>query len=372
MRRSVFSKERGTLNPRRHLWSSIPYPLGESTAPGVARVVQLASNELAVSPSPSVREAYMQAANQLNRYAEPTCGDLVEALAENHGLATDTIVCGNGSAELINRLVIGFLEPGDEIVTHRYGYLYYSSAARIMGAQVVRAESSAFVDAAALLRSVSSRTKVMFVDNPNNPTGACLSSDDLRRLRLELREDILLVIDAAYAEFVSDDRYDAGHSLVRDFDNVCVLRTFSKIYGLAGVRVGWAHCSPVLADLLKGLAQPAVVSRPAQIAAKASLLEKDRVAALRADNSELRSMLTKSLRRLGWKPFESQGNFVLVSFGGIREASEMLRTLKNKGILVRNMAAYGLTDCLRFTVGTRSDMEYVSQVISCLDSEFKS
>jgi len=347
------------------------YPVGESTVEGVARVGNLASNENAVAPSAAVVAACRDAAAQTNRYPDVDYLHLRERIATTHGLEPARIVCTNGSSELITMLAAAYSGEGDEILMGLYGYLFFTTPACIAGAQPVRAPSPNLrFDIDAALAAVTPRTRILFLDNPNNPTGSCLSSQEVARLRAGLREDILLVLDGAYAEYVGNEGYEPGGRLVEAGDNTVMLRTFSKIHGLAGMRLGWGYAPPAVASVINRVRQPNNVSHIAQAAGIAALADRERVARLKAENARLRDGLRRDAASLGLETIASEANFVLVRFPDpARDAAAAYDYLKGRGIIARPMGAYGLDDCLRVTIGSAADMaDAVAGLKAYLDS----
>jgi histidinol-phosphate aminotransferase len=358
------------LLPRPGILDVQPYVGGEAKAPGINRVVRLASNENPLGCSPKAAEAYRALAGELHRYPDGGAKDLRETLARIHGLEASRIVCGAGSDELIALLVRAYAGEGDEVLYSRHGFLMYDIAARTAGARPVAApETDLTADVDALLGLVSPVTRIVFLANPNNPTGSYLPASEVRRLREGLPEEVLLVIDAAYAEYVEAEDYEAGSRIVEACDNVVMTRTFSKIYGLAALRLGWAYCPPAVADVLNRLRGPFNVSQAAQAAGVAALEDQDFVARSRRENSELRGWVSGALAGLGLTVHPSEGNFLLVSFpGGEKAAAEALAALKARGVLLRGMSSYGLPESLRITVGTREEMEITLEALRDLAS----
>ena len=238
-----------------------PYVGGQSRIPGVKRVIKLASNEGALGPSPKAVAAYKKAASTMFRYPDGGSAELRKAIGEYHRLDPERIICGAGSDELLSLLCRAYAGPGDEVLYNFHGFAIYPILARTCGATPVTApEKNLRADVDNLLAAVTPNTKILFIANPNNPTGSYISAQEMRRLRTELREDILLVIDAAYAEYVGRNDYSAGFDLVDGGDNVVVTRTFSKIYGLGGVRLGWCYAPHRIADVLNRIRLPFSVS----------------------------------------------------------------------------------------------------------------
>lgn len=351
-----------TVAPRPGILDVAPYVGGEATIAGRNRAVRLASNENPLGASPMAAAAYAGLKDELHRYPDGGAVELREALGRSEGLDPARIVCGAGSDELIALLVRGYAGPGDEVLYSAHGFLMYSIAARTAGATPVAApERDLTADVDALLARVTPRTRLLFLANPNNPTGSCLGRAALARLRDELRDDVLLVLDAAYAEYVDDRDYESGANMVEAGDNVVMTRTFSKIHGLAALRLGWAYCPPAVADVLNRVRGPFNVSQAAQAAGIAALADHGHLQRSRRHNSKWRAWLIEALRELGLQPYPSAGNFVLVRFAADpgRSAEAALAHLKAAGVLVRGMAAYGLPDCLRITIGTEEELAAV-------------
>lgn len=357
---------RAELRARPNIAALAPYPLAERSADGSVPAINLASNENSAGPSEQVLEAVRAAYGDLNRYPEASAAALREAIGRQHGLDPDRIVCANGSSELVLLIANAFLSPGAEVLVSRTGYLLFATAAQIAGADVVRVDTQNLVfDVEAALAAVTPRTRLLFLDNPNNPSGTIIGREALRALRIGLRPDILLVIDAAYAEYVTDTDYEAGASLVDEFHNCVMLRTFSKIYGLAALRVGWAYAPPGVADLLHRIRQPNNLAAPSIAGAAAAVGDGARVAAISADNAAVRADFTGALRSLGATVPNSQSNFVLATFNQHHrlDCRELYEGLKRNGILLRPMDPYGLPDSLRITIGTRQEMRTVADAI---------
>jgi histidinol-phosphate aminotransferase len=336
-----------------------PYVGGEAHVPGVERVIKLASNESALGPSPQAVTAVRESSTDVHRYPDGGCRDLREAIADRLGLDPERIVCGAGSDELIGLLCRAFTGPGDEVLYTEHGFLMYPIAARIAGATPVAvAEIDRTADVDALLRQVNERTRAVFLANPNNPTGTYLAETELARLSDGLPADVLLVIDAAYAEYVSNADYSAGERLVASRPNVVMTRTFSKIYGLGGLRLGWAYCPPAVADVLHRVRNPFNVSAPAQMGGRAAIADIAFVAEAKAHNDTWRAWLTAELRGLGLRVGDSVCNFVLVDFPHVsnRNARAADAFLKARGIITRRMEPYRLPDCLRITIGRKDEM----------------
>ena len=352
--------------PRPGILDISPYVGGESKAEA-ERVVRLAANEGALGPSPKAMAAYRSLATELHRYPDGGSSALRAALGKHYGLDADRIVCGSGSDELISLLVKAYAGPGDEVLYSAHGFLMYALAAKGAGATPVAApEADLRADVDALLSKVSDRTRLVFLANPNNPTGSYLTVEELERLHAGLPDGVLLVLDAAYAEYVALNDYSAGAELVERFDNVVMTRTFSKIFGLGALRLGWAYCPAAVADVLNRLRGPFNVNAAALAAGVAALEDVAFTSAARTHNEIWRPWTTDRLTELGLKVHPAVANFVLADFAGLagKEAEEARQFLKRRGVLVRQMGAYGLPTCLRITIGTEAEMRALVDALS--------
>ncbi len=331
-----------------------PYVPGRSKANG-ARVFKLSSNESPLGASPLALAAYKAEVSTLELYPDGSATALREAIAQRYGLKADNIVCGAGSDELLQLLAHGYLGPGDEAIYSQYGFLVYPLAIKSNGASgVIAPERNETAEVDAMLSRISARTKLVFLANPNNPTGTYLPFSEVNRLHAGLPPHVLLVLDAAYAEYVRRNDYEAGVELVSTFDNVVMTRTFSKIYGLASLRLGWAYGPSHVIDALNRVRGPFNVSGPAIAAGVAALSDHDFVERAIVHNDEWLPWLTRELTALGLRVTPSIGNFLLVHFSvnGTKNAAAADAFLISRGIVLRRMEAYGLPSALRLTVGT--------------------
>jgi histidinol-phosphate aminotransferase len=341
-----------SLKPNPGILDITPYVGGRAGAQGVDEPIKLSSNESALGPSPAAVAAFRDAAGGLEFYPEGGATELRDTIAQTYGLDASRIVCGNGSDELLTMLASAYVKPGDEIVFSAHGFILYRIIALSHGAvSVAVPENDLHTDVDAMLASITAKTRIVYLANPNNPTGSYLPHDEVRRLHAGLRSDILLVLDAAYAEYVKRNDYEAGIELVANFPNVVMTRTFSKVHGLAGLRVGWAYCPAAVADVLNRVRGPFNVSAPGQRAAAAALKDRAHVEASIAHNDRWLSFLIQNIRALGLRVDDSVGNFALVHFQDERHAAEADRFLTARGLILRGVAAYGLPHCLRVTVG---------------------
>lgn len=341
-----------------------PYVAGESSKKTEGREVKLSSNEGAFGASPKAIEALKAMAANMYRYPDGGCTKLRNALAEKNGFDVSTIVCGAGSDEIISLLCGAYAGEGDEVLYSEHGFLMYPISAKVAGATPVTApEKDLRADPEALLNAVTDKTKIVFLANPNNPTGSYLTKDEVKDFHAALPSDVLLVLDAAYAEYVEADDYSIGHELVDAHDNVVVTRTFSKIYGMGGLRIGWGHCSAPVADILNRVRGPFNVNSAAQAAALAALGDDEFVTKCRKHNTKCLDYTKSELEKLGLKVYPSVGNFLLVSFETQEKADAARLFLNERNIFIRQMGAYGLAECLRITIGTDEEMELVISAI---------
>ena len=343
--------------PRPGILDIKPYKPGSSSAPGAVEVHKLSSNESALGASPHAMKAYNESADSLFLYPDGGASALRKKIAETYDLDASRIVCGAGSDEILQLLTRAYTGEGDNIVQSDHGFLVYALAAMGCGATPLFAkEKNLTTDVDAMLDMVDDRTRIVFVANPNNPTGTYIPDSEIRRLRAELREDVLLVIDAAYAEFMEEADYAGGEKLVEEYDNVVMTRTFSKIYGLAALRLGWGYCPPAVADVLNRIRGPFNTTMAAQEAGIAALGDQDFVNRNREFNREERDFLQQQLGGMGLEFAPSYGNFILVKFPdepGLN-ADDVQAYLTENGVIVREMGAYKLGQYLRVSIGPKA------------------
>jgi histidinol-phosphate aminotransferase len=329
-----------------------PYVPGKSQAQG-KKIFKLSSNESPIGASQAALEAYHGASGSLARYPDGGATALREAIASRYGLNSDHIVCGAGSDELLQLLAHAYLGEGDEAIYSQHGFLVYPIAIKSNAATaIVAAEPGLVANVDQILSCVSERTRMVFLANPNNPTGTYISFSEVKRLHRGLPPHVLLVLDAAYAEFVQVNDYESGIALVADSENVVMTRTFSKIYGLAALRLGWAYCPAHVADVLNRIRGPFNVSSSAIAAGVAAIRDQAFVDRAAQHNAQWLSYLTNEISGLGLDVTPSVGNFVLVHFGDDRPAAAADAFFLAHGIVVRRMEAYGLPHALRISVGT--------------------
>lgn len=340
----------GILNIRPHMIAA--------PAPAAGPAINIASNESAFGASPAAYRAAEAAVAGLARYAEDAPMQLAAALAETHGLDAERLVCGHGSDDILARLARGYLRSGDELIYSVNGYQKIPNYAHANDAVPVAAADRAFVaDVDAILAAVTPRTRIVMIANPDNPTGALVTAGEVRRLRAGLPDEVLLVLDSAYAEYADSPDYERPDRLVEECDNVAMTRTFSKIYGLAGARVGWLYAAPAVADVVRRIGITFPLSGTSLAAALAALADGDHVARALEANRRLRTGFGDRLAALGLEVLPSQTNFLLVRFADpARPAEAADRYLLSRGIQARRFAAPAFADCIRFTIGLEAEM----------------
>jgi histidinol-phosphate aminotransferase len=350
------------IRPQPGIMDIALYEGGKATLKGVANVIKLSSNENPFGPSDKAKEAFQRAVHQLHRYPNTDHASLRAAIAEVHRLDAGRVICGAGSDEIIHFLCQAYAGPKDEVVFTEHGFLMYRISTMAAGAIPVEvAERDRTADVDAILRACNRRTKLVFIANPNNPTGTMISAAEIERLANALPSQAILVLDGAYAEFV--DGYDGGLSLVEARSNVVMTRSFSKIYGLGGLRIGWAYGPKAVIDVLNRIRGPFNLSSTQQDVAEAAVRDQDFVTKCRAENTRLRHWLAESLAELGIPSDTSMANFVLARFANTQEAEACDAYLQKQGLLVRRVAGYNLPHCLRITVGDESSCRRVAHAI---------
>lgn len=360
-----------------HLYNLPLLEIGASSVPGVDRIIPLANNENTEAPSGRVREAVSEAVLRGNFYPEVEYSGLRDAVSTAYGVRRDRIAFGNGSSELIALLTEAYCGPGDEVVIGQHGYLYFAICVELANATVVyappnRSENQLRFDPASALAKVSDKTKIVFLDNPSNPLGTYIDKDALRAFRQALREDILLVLDAAYADYADADDFDVGDDLVRQLDNTVVLRTFSKIYGLAGFRVGWVHGPANVIEVLNRMIRPGDFSSVAAAAAQAALEDVETTTLRKTRNTAVRNAFAAKLENeLGFSVLPSQTNFLFTTppASAPLDGTALHAALQKRGILVRKMGAYGLGESVRISIGTEEEMDIAFAAIAELERQ---
>jgi histidinol-phosphate aminotransferase len=353
--------------PRPGILDIAPYVPGTSALPGAGQVVKLSSNETPLGPSPKAVEAYLAEAARLSRYPDGSARPLREALARRYGLDAARIVCGAGSDELLNLLAAAYLGPGDEAIYSEHGFLVYRIAIMARGATPVAApERDLTADVDAILARMRKATRMVFLANPNNPTGTYLPFNEIKRLHAALPEHVILVLDAAYAEYVRTNDYEAGIELVATSANTVMTRTFSKIYGLAALRLGWAYCPAPIADALNRIRGPFNVTGPSIAAGVAALADQPHMEEAVQHNLTWRGFMADALQSIGLTVTPSAANFLLVHFpaNSGKSAREADAFLYRRRIILRRVEEYGFPDALRLTIGTEDENRAVLEALT--------
>lgn len=352
-----------TLTPKPGIMDIALYQGGGAHLDGVANPIKLSANENPFGPSPKVIEAVKASAAGLHRYPGTDHAELRAAIGQAHDLAPEQIICGVGSDEVLQFVVHAYAGPGDEVLYTEHGFSMYPLLAKMVGATPIKvAERARKVDVDALLAACSDRTRVIFLTNPGNPTTTMIPEGEIARLADALPPHVLLVLDAAYAEYV--EGFDGGAALVTARRNMLMTRTFSKIYGLGGMRVGWGYGPQEVIDVLNRIRQPFNLSNTALIAAKAALEDQDYLAFCRAENTRLRHWLTEQLTAAGVACDPSSTNFVLARFDDEQTANACNALLQKRGLIVRQVAGYGLPQALRMTIGDEPSTTLLAQAIT--------
>jgi histidinol-phosphate aminotransferase len=351
--------------PRPEVMAIAAYVGGEHKLPGVNRVIKLSSNEGPFGPPETAKAAALKAAAEMHRYPDGGSVELRRAIGARFGLDPARLVCGTGSDELIQHICHIYGGPGTDIIMSMHGFTMYQIAGTYAGSRVLKApERNLTTSVDEMLAAVTPETTIMFVANPNNPTGSLLPESEMLRLRAGLRADILLVLDSAYAEYVEAADYDAGARMVDAGENTIMLRTFSKIFGLGGMRVGWGYGPAAVIDAINRVRGVFNVNMIAQAAALAALSEEGWVEHSKAHNTKWRARLSAAMEKLGIVAHPTEGNFILSDFGTAERAKAADAFLKTRGIIVRAMGAYDLPQCLRVTVGTEEECGLVIDALT--------
>ena len=340
------------------------YQLADLSVPTDKPVISLAQNELCFGPSTAVMDSANRAATDANKYPDPTWFELTQAIASVHAINPEQILCGAGSMELLELLGRIYLSADDAVVMSEYGYSFFKTVAQMYCAQIdIAAETNYTTNVDLLLEQVKPNTKIVFIANPGNPTGTLLAASEIRRLRNELAGHILLILDEAYAEFTDTLNYPALFDLV-DQGNTVVLRTFSKIYGLAGMRVGWGYFPKNVYTHIRKVINPNNISAVSQACAATAIQEHDVMKQRKDEINIIKGEFCRQLNSMGYITAPSHSNFVLIDFRTDAIANAAFMTLKNHGIILRPMKPYQLSHCLRATISNQSDMDYTIKVLA--------
>jgi histidinol-phosphate aminotransferase len=341
--------------PRPGILAIEPYVPGKSGAPGVAKIYKLSSNETPLGPSPHAVEALHKAGGQLELYPDGSVSRLRAAIGARFGLNPDRIVCGNGSDDLLHLLAMAYVGPGDEGILTEHGFAVYKIAILAAGGTpVIARETNLTADVDAILACVTDRTRIVYIANPNNPTGTFVPVSEVARLHAALPKNVLLVLDSAYSEYVHRSDYSDGTDFVTAHNNVVMTRTFSKIFGLASLRLGWCYAPAEVCDALNRIRGPFNVNGGALEAGIASLKDEAHLELAISHNDTWLAWLTNEIGALGLEVTPSVANFVLIHFPPSSGLSAIAADdfLTARGLILRGVKSYGLPHALRLTVGT--------------------
>ncbi|MEN9409773.1 MAG: hypothetical protein RL216_1747 [Pseudomonadota bacterium] len=351
------------IRPQPGIMDIALYEGGKAHVAGMTNVVKLSSNENPFGPSDRAKEAFQRTVHSLHRYPNTDHAPLREAIAEVHGLDATRVICGVGSDEIITFLCQAYAGPKDEVVFTEHGFLMYRISALAVGATPVEVrERERTTDVDAILAACNRRTKLVFIANPNNPTGTMISVAEIERLAAGIPKQAILVLDGAYAEYV--EGYDGGLAIVEARQNVVMTRTFSKIYGLGGLRIGWGYGPKAIIDVLNRIRGPFNLSTTQLEVAEAAVKDQDFVNRCRNENARMRHWLSVALAEIGVPSDTSMANFVLARFASEEEAAACDAFLQSQGLIVRRVAGYKLPHCLRITVGDEASCRRVAHAVA--------
>ena len=352
-------KKNNVLKPKRGIDSIKLYKGGTSKIPGIDKVIKLSSNESPFGPSQQAIEAYVKASGQLSRYPELTAESLHSTIANKFSLNSDQIICGTGSDEILIFTVLTFCAPGDEVIHAQHGFEMYPVVTKYAGAESVLASEIDYkISINSIMDKLSDATKIILIANPNNPTSTYLTQAELRLLMSKIPNNIVVVIDMAYAEFADANDYDKTFSLADEYDNVIITRTFSKAYSLAGLRLGWGYASRSLINMIKKLRPPFNLPPGTIAAGIAALNDDNHLYKVVNHNKSIKSWFIDEINNLGFKAYKTQANFVFVVIPDKKNQSASLINdyLLSRGIAVRYLLSYGLGNALRITLGTKEEL----------------
>ncbi len=355
------------LTPRPGILKIQPYKQGKSEIDNIADPIKLSSNESPLGPSPKAIEAYMNASKNLFRYPDGSQQQLIEAIAERFGVTKSKLICGNGSDELIQMLIRAYVGPGDEIIVSEMAFAMCRVHALAQGAEVINApEPTLVADVDEILSRVTEKTKMIAIASPNNPAGKYVTRDELKRLHDSIPDNVLLLVDSAYADYVINSDYDCGMELAETTSNVVMTRTFSKLYGLSAVRIGWALCHEDIIGILQRIRTPFNTNAPALAAACEAIKDTDHEEMVRNHNNKWLVKMSTELGNLGLDIIPSVTNFILMRFpdsdypsNSARSAKAAWEHLLADGIIPRPVGAGGPDNCLRITIGLDHENEAV-------------
>ena len=333
------------------------YVAGLSLFKGKQSKIKLSANESALGPSPKAIKEYLKVSKNFKRYPDSDGTFLRNILSKKFKLNSDRIILGSGSDQIFELICKAFLKRGDEVIVPEYSFIIYRIYSKMCGAKIIYSKENNFtVSIENILKKVTSRTKIVFLANPNNPTGTFITKKQITKLRKRLRSNILLVVDDAYFEYVKLRNYSPGLDLFKKYKNVVITRTFSKIYGLAGLRIGWGYSSKNIIDALNKIKPPFNVGRPALFAASAAVRDSVWLNKEIKHVNRWNKIFFKEFEKIGINTNKTHANFVLLNFDKVKiNSKKVFNSLANSGILVRRMDPYGIKNSLRVTIGKNNE-----------------
>ena len=358
------------MNTRNKLKNINTYKAGSSKILGKKNVIKLSSNESPFGPSLKVLKVIQQVSNTANRYPESESRSLKNSISKRYKLNKKNIFCANGSDEILGLICQLYLTKDDEVIIPKNSFLMYEIYSKIHNAKIIKSKTSNFeVDTNNILSNINKKTKIIFVANPNNPTGLYIDKNNLNKFIKKIPKRIILVLDAAYAEYITSSDYENGMKYVSKYKNIIVTRTFSKIYGLASLRLGWCYANEEIIELLNRIRGPFNVNRVAQEAGSIAIAEEDIERKLVVHNSKWLKTIKLELNKLPLTIYNSQANFIFIKLNnGITEKKKLNKYLLSKSIIIRTLDNYNLPECIRVTIGTESENKLL---ISAFKSFFK-
>jgi histidinol-phosphate aminotransferase len=360
-----------TIKAKKYVEDIKPYKQGKSQSNFQGKIVKLSSNENALGCSKKAIEAYQQHSQYLSRYADGNCLKLKEAIAKKYNIEPEQIVCGAGSDELISLLIQNFANEGEELIQSEYGFLMYSISAQKFGVKTIKAkETNLTTNVDNIINLISSKTRIIFIANPNNPTGSHINKAQIEKLIENTPKSVIVVLDLAYGEYVnlSEEEYPDVVKIVKKHQNVVMLRTFSKIYGLASLRLGWSYSSKYIAQILNKSRGPFNVSGASIVAGRAAIEDEDFIIKSQNYNNQHLVILKKQLKEIGLKTYPSIANFILIDFKEVSICKQVNEYLLENGVIVRDLKVYNLPTCLRMTIGKEEEN---NKLVSLLKSFIK-
>ena len=347
------------------------YTPGESEKES-KKSIKLSSNESPFLISKKIKEKIYSKLKDSNIYPDGDCKILKNAISIKYNINKNQLICGNGSDDILSMIGLAFAKEDFEIICHKYGFLYYPIIGHAVGAKVKFTNSNNLdINPEDILKKITKKTRIIFIANPNNPTGSIILKNKLVNMLKRIRKDIIVVLDGAYAEYVEEKNYSDGLELVDKFPNIIVTRTFSKIYARAGFRVGWAYSSKIIIETLEKIRGPFNVNLLAQVAASLIINDENFLKKSIEYNKKWKKWLIKEINDIGLKAIPGFANFILIKTSEHYSALKIVNILKSKGIYVRGLSSYGLKDYFRISIGKKGDLKKLVNHLKIIIKEKK-